>query len=1479
MSQWWLLQNDPHAALADDHEERLIAEVERFEQAWNAGHFLGTAPGHGLAELIEEVVDPALRALLLADLCAIDLERRVADGQAVEVETYLGLFPELGTDPWAVRLLCRAHDAGRSLVVTPRELEPRTGAENDPGTAASRFFQIKRPHATGSLSEVFIAFDQSLQREVALKRLAPAHAGNQRDVDRFLNEARVTAGLEHPAIAPVHVAGILPDGLPFYVSKLIRGQTLEQAIAGLHGQAVPLWQKPVDPGRLDTLRALLRSFVTVCHAAGSAHNRGFIHRDIKPSNILVGPFDETYLIDWGLARAFRTEDSQQLAPDVSPDAEAGDDSLAEAGTTTLGTIVYASPEQVAGDPSRLSPRADVYSLGATLYHLLVGQPPFPVEAAYDDIVRAVLNHDFPPPGARARHLPEDLEAVCLKAMRLNPEARYPDAEALARDVLFWLEDQPVTARDEPWPTHALRWAKRHQAAAASLLLVAMAVLAAVTATGISAQLRHAESRAALAQLDSLSLPAVAGLVELLAADREYALRQIDNRLQAAPASQTADQRRVISLVRLGLDPERPQAARSELAADPSWSTALVDALLAHPPVDLSQAANLRPLLAPLKDDLIPELVGVLRGALGVQSAEIRQRTAEAVFFFLAREPQKLALIVPDLPDTAIERAVALLRKAPAQEIGPPLRLAIETALRGWPDMPPDPRWTAVAPEAEERLKAAQGFLDPHFAFAQALPIGELARVVDMLRSSGYRPSRVRPYAGADGGSTLVAAVLWTRDGLPFFLDLDLSSSRLQDAHRKRQEQGFMLGDLAAYLPALPPPSSSDSGDEKLQPGQADQKNRDPFRYLGLWCNTEAPRPPGWNRPVHYGFQGGWNGVGKSLDIQFETNLTPQEALERQEFAWSRPDRVPWTVQIALCTDGSPRLNRTWALLTGTDITLNPTFEPASEFQERRFHQVYQRDLATAYLRPEMAGSTRVATTTNTTTTSRPELWLAGTWAPPASIDSQILFELDLDRHLEEAGRLALEGYRPSALAVGTSPDGARASSLWIQPAEIGHIQPMNHRRKLRAATALYHLGDPEPLFTLCQRGPDPTPRFLLDYDPAALGFQPHQLLEHVLDPTLTEPGLRQTLLLALGGFSETALQNARISPSAWAELERLHDRPDHDPGVAAALDWLLERLRKQDLLPKTTASARTADDQAEALPRMSVVRGPAEFLMGESRGYVSAPDEYEARHLVRIDRDFAIAVTEVTVADFKLYLDDLRNHPELTQFMPARAATPRLYPDQPDVPATGLSLAQIAGYANWLSHRAGLAPDQWCFLNTAENDGTTTVRLATNYLERTGVRLPTEAEWEFASRAGSVTTRPFGQYTAIPDPLAPRYCWHEANSTGRPHGVAQLWPNDLGLFDILGNVREICLNSSESYCQRACDTWALDTEESGLAEALVSRRAELVTRGGGYMIPESGQFSSHRLSCDPYGPASDVGFRLARTLKTHTNSSDQSSEH
>src|SRR6185503_16636975 len=190
---------------------------------------------------------------------------------------------------------------------------------------------------------------------------------------RFLLEAEVTGGLEHPGIVPVYGLGTYGDGRPYYAMRFIRGDSLKQAIDHFHADAA----LKREPGRRSLeLRKLLRRFTDVCNAIEYAHSRGVLHRDIKPGNIIVGKHGETLVVDWGLAKAQGQTDggaSMDERPLVPSSASGSAETLPG---SALGTPAYMSPEQARGDLEALGPRSDVYSLGATLYCLLTGKAPF-----------------------------------------------------------------------------------------------------------------------------------------------------------------------------------------------------------------------------------------------------------------------------------------------------------------------------------------------------------------------------------------------------------------------------------------------------------------------------------------------------------------------------------------------------------------------------------------------------------------------------------------------------------------------------------------------------------------------------------------------------------------------------------------------------------------------------------------------------------------------------------------------------------------------------------------------------------------------------------------------------------------------------------------------------------------------------------------------------------------------------------------------
>ncbi len=267
--------------------------------------------------------------------------------------------------------------------------------------------------------------------------------------------------------------------------RLVKGDTLKEAIDRFHAGA---GTTITDPRRWNLeLRQLLNRFLVVCNVMDYAHSRGVIHRDIKPANILLGPYGETLVVDWGLAKVVgRGEEisgSGAAEPTLQPRSKSMSSSSETLPGTALGTPAYMSPEQSEGRLEQVGPLSDVYSLGATLYCLLTGKPPIE-ETDVGTALRRVQRGDFPPPRAIKPGTPQPLEAIALKAMALKPEERYASPRALADDLERWLADEPVAVIREPLATRLSRWARRHRTLAAgigALLVTAVVALAISTA--------------------------------------------------------------------------------------------------------------------------------------------------------------------------------------------------------------------------------------------------------------------------------------------------------------------------------------------------------------------------------------------------------------------------------------------------------------------------------------------------------------------------------------------------------------------------------------------------------------------------------------------------------------------------------------------------------------------------------------------------------------------------------------------------------------------------------------------------------------------------------------------------------------------------------------------------------------------------------------------------------------------------------------
>jgi serine/threonine-protein kinase len=331
-------------------------------------------------------------------------------------------------------------------------------------TSAGVRFRILRPHAEGGLGVVSVARDEELHREVALKEIKDRYADHPENRARFLLEAEVTGGLEHPGIVPVYGLGSYADGRPFYAMRFIRGDSLKEAVARFHtgpdGQPRKLTRPDFEGS---AFRGLLGRFVDVCQAVAYAHSRRVLHRDLKPGNVMLGKYGETLVVDWGLAKPLaRPGDPAPASPADEPSLHPA--SASGTGETLPGSVVgtpeYMSPEQAAGRWDIVGPASDIYGLGATLYAVLTDRPPV-TGADVAERLHKVERGDIPPPRQVNPAVPPALEAVCRKALAREPANRYASALDLAQDVERWLADEPVTAYPEPAGVRLRRWVRRH----------------------------------------------------------------------------------------------------------------------------------------------------------------------------------------------------------------------------------------------------------------------------------------------------------------------------------------------------------------------------------------------------------------------------------------------------------------------------------------------------------------------------------------------------------------------------------------------------------------------------------------------------------------------------------------------------------------------------------------------------------------------------------------------------------------------------------------------------------------------------------------------------------------------------------------------------------------------------------------------------------------------------------------------------------
>jgi formylglycine-generating enzyme required for sulfatase activity len=713
-------------------------------------------------------------------------------------------------------------------------------------------YEILEELGRGGMGVVYKARQIRLNRLVALKMILAASHASAEERARFKDEAEAVARLEHPHVVRIYDVGEHDVGAgsprPYMALEFCAGGSLDAHLAGT----------PLPPAEAARLMRLL------AEAVDFAHEAGIIHRDLKPANVLLSfcggsenragppapvsdrPLNEFVpkITDFGLAKHLDQA------------------TVRTASGAIMGTPSYMAPEQAEGHSHRVGRATDVYALGAILYELLTGRPPFRAPTQMETVLQVINDEPLSPERVQAK-LPRDLVTICLRCLHKDPARRYPTARALADDLARFERGEPIRARPVGLLERARRWARRRPAAAGLLGMGLLAVLLlGAGALWYDRRLRESETRGLVQRLASADTRDVSAILAELAPHRRQAVPLLHELAERAePGSR---QRLHAALALLPDDPgQADYLGRQILHAGPDELLLLRRALQPHahrltgslwevlegegePPRRLRAACALagfdpegtdwarvrrsvagwlvaeNPLLvgkwaaalAPVRKELTPALIEVFRDRQRPESE--RSLAASILADYAAERGELLADLLADAsprqyailwPKVRAHRALAVAR----------FQAELERTLEPAWDDPPRPAWRSPAEEVRRRLTEAQGMLDEHFALCQTLPLERFAALAEGLKRAGYRPLRLRPYRTRKG---VLVAALWRHDGRPCVWQQGVTAEEVRRRNEELGRQGHVPVDVAGYL---------------LPGGEV--------RYAALWVRRERKEPP------------------------------------------------------------------------------------------------------------------------------------------------------------------------------------------------------------------------------------------------------------------------------------------------------------------------------------------------------------------------------------------------------------------------------------------------------------------------------------------------------------------------------------------------------------------------------------------------------------------------------------------------------------
>jgi serine/threonine protein kinase/formylglycine-generating enzyme required for sulfatase activity len=1272
----------------------------------------------------------------------------------------------------------------------------------------------------------------------------------------------VPAGSGDPRLAPAAGAEAgVADTSATGTSGLSESFTVSSSSINLPGSGTTTGSKSVGK-KQSYWQSVAHIGRQVADALDYAHKQGILHRDVKPSNLLLDLRGTVWVTDFGLAKV----------------AGPGGENLTHTGDV-LGTLRYMPPEAFEG---KSDARGDVYSLGLTMYELLALRPAFD-EKDRNKLIKHVTTGEPAQLHKVKREAPRDLVTIIHKAIDRDPGRRYATAEDMASDLQRFLDDEPILARRQTQLERYWRWA-RHNPGMAVLGSVLTAVLVIATLAslivagrmsaladdakrqeGIANQQREiAEEKAkeakayGLVQLAlNVDTPKLPPIIEKLTEYRQWTdpmLREVSDR-----------------------SPHKLHASLALLPADPGQVDYLYGRLLEAEPRDVLPV--IRDALAPYKDRLLDKLWAVVeKPELGKESQRLRAAAALAKYDpeserWTNRQAETFVFL-----STLQEKNVRVLGSNSFRKDGfingqqpLPLPVVVDGA------QSPHSLFTHPAP----RTFASVSY-DLDRPYAQFLA---KVCIPAVLVLQGH-PGSPLTFEIIGNGKSIWKSKPLTKKG-------DIQDCQIGLAGIKQLELRVNCAESnnTAWAVWLEPRLTHE---QKVHGSVVEDLVALPAAQLTSWKDLL--------RPVRHKLLTPLSGVYRSID-----SSAAERSLATSMLADYAADQPRLLADLLLDADEKqfavifPKLKehgeRGVPLLTSEFSKEMPTPPVTSDWTVRfyKWHDVDKDHPANweAVLKSPTLDELRMprlylvgdqiqkpapptprvpldffaavatsevtlgegAYTIRTTADDGVRVWLDNNlviddwvWGPPRTKSAAIVNKPG--RHLIKVEFFqAAGGYTLDVDLTIFVPDPEKLA-----------------KRQANAAVALLRMDQPERVWPLLKHSYDPRGRSYLIHALSPRGADPKAIVKQVNRES--DVKIRRALLLSLGEFGE------KVSPDERkAFLPKLREmyRAAPDAGLHAASEWLLRQWKEEAWLKETNqAWAVDKQQQAKRLEQIEqelkketgkdearwyvngqgqtlvVIPGPVEFWMGsppteEGRGGpVSRFDEL--RHWRRIGRSFAIASKEVTVEQFLRRKD----HPISRQHAPSD-----------DCPVNMVSWYDAAAYCNWLSEQEGIPKDQWCYQPNAQGQYGPGMKLAANYLQRTGYRLPSEAEWEFACRAGAVTRYSFGES----EELLPRYAWYEKNWQGKLRPVGSLKPNDLGLFDMHGNDWEWCQEEYKSYLPGEDGKATEDNEDS----ADIDNGRWRILRGGVFN-PMGYERSAARAGNSPVAQIWWNGLRPVRTL-------------